>query len=95
MFPWLPSRALCRFRYDALDAVSRVSCPVVVAHSRDDEMIPYAMGRRLFDAAREPKRFMELRGGHNESGLGYAPEYLRLIVDLTAKGGTADGQGGP
>jgi fermentation-respiration switch protein FrsA (DUF1100 family) len=81
MFPWLPSRVLCRFRYDALDAVSRVNCPIVVAHSRDDEMIPYAMGRRLFDAALEPRRFVELRGGHNESGLGYDAGYLRVIVD--------------
>jgi pimeloyl-ACP methyl ester carboxylesterase len=86
MFPWLPSRLLCRFRYDTRDAVRRARCPVIVAHSRDDEMIPYVMGRRLFDSAHGPKRFVELRGGHNESGLGYAPEYPRLIVDAAANG---------
>lgn len=86
MFPWLPSRLLCRFRYDTRDSVQRARCPVVVAHSRDDEMIPYAMGRRTFESASGPKSFMELRGGHNESGLGYSPEYLRLIVDAATNG---------
>jgi hypothetical protein len=69
-----------------MKAVRRVKCPVIVAHSRDGEMIPYAMGRRLFDAAPEPKRFVELHGGRNERGLGYASESLRLIVDAVTEG---------
>lgn len=86
MFPWLPSRLLCRFKYDTREAVSRVNCPVIVAHSRDDEMIPFAMGRRLFESARGPKCFVELSGGHNTSGIGYSEAYLKLIVEATTNG---------
>ena len=32
-----------------------------------DELVPFAHGRALFEAAREPKRFVELRGGHNDA----------------------------
>ena len=39
--------------------------PLMVIHSRDDEIIPFEMGRALFDAAPEPKTFFELRGDHN------------------------------
>ena len=46
--------------------------------SRDDELIPYSNGEYLFEAANEPKLFLELRGGHNDgfmvSGDGYVRE---------------------
>lgn len=84
MFPWLPARMLCRFGYSTEAAVRAARCPVLVAHSRDDEMIPFAMGRRLYESAPEPRRFFELRGGHNESGLGYSPEYLQAIVECAS-----------
>jgi uncharacterized protein len=69
LYPWLPARQLTRYRYDTLDALSRVSCPVLIAHSREDDIIPFRHGERLFAAAREPKAFLELAGGHNEGFL--------------------------
>jgi len=39
---------------------------VFVAHSRDDEIVPFAHGRRLYEAARGEKAFLEMSGGHNE-----------------------------
>jgi pimeloyl-ACP methyl ester carboxylesterase len=68
---FLPVRLINRIRYDNLGNLERISAPVFVAHSRDDEIVPYAHGRRLFDAAREPKEFLEMRGSHNE-GLVFA-----------------------
>jgi fermentation-respiration switch protein FrsA (DUF1100 family) len=40
--------------------------PLLVVHSRQDEIVPFAHGRALFNAAREPVEFQELRGGHND-----------------------------
>jgi len=75
MYPWLPVRLLSRFRYDTREYLQRVACPVLIAHSPEDETVPYHHGRRLFEAAREPKRWLEMRGGHNDgylvSGRGY------------------------
>jgi fermentation-respiration switch protein FrsA (DUF1100 family) len=63
---FLPVRLINRIRYDNLRNLERIRAPLFVAHSRDDEIVPYAHGRRLFDAAPEPKEFLEMRGGHNE-----------------------------
>ncbi|MCK7581999.1 MAG: alpha/beta hydrolase [Chromatiales bacterium] len=63
---FLPARRLARFDYDALGRIGRVACPVLVAHSPQDEIVPYAHGRRLFEAAPEPKQFLDLGGGHND-----------------------------
>jgi hypothetical protein len=38
-------------------------------HSRDDTLVPYEFGVRLFEGANEPKRFVELFGGHNDAFL--------------------------
>jgi fermentation-respiration switch protein FrsA (DUF1100 family) len=66
MFPGLPIKYLLRFHFDSIEKVGQVNCPVVVTHSVDDEIVPFEMGKRLFEAAGEPKRFIELTGGHNE-----------------------------
>jgi hypothetical protein len=66
-YPWLPVRRLARYRFDAAKALRGVRCPVLVLHSRTDRVVPFGLGRAVFDAAREPKAFAELRGGHNAS----------------------------
>ncbi|HEX7956305.1 MAG TPA: alpha/beta hydrolase, partial [Pyrinomonadaceae bacterium] len=58
IFPWLPrfARGFARNKLDTVSKLPRVGCPVFVAHGDRDELIPVAQGRKLFDAAREPKR---------------------------------------
>jgi len=41
--------------------------PILVVHSRDDEIIPFHHGESIYNAANEPKAFVEIRGGHNDA----------------------------
>ena len=66
-YPWLPVRWLVRNRFNSLNKIEFCARPIFVAHSPDDELIPFALGKKLFDAANEPKDFFTLQGGHNES----------------------------
>lgn len=61
---WLPVHTLLRSRFDSERRLRSINCPVVVAHSRDDEVIPYRFGEQLFSKAQDPSRFIELAGGH-------------------------------
>ena len=65
LYPIFPARLLTRLKYPVADYAARLRCPVLVVHSRDDEIIPFAMGRAIYDAAPQPKTFLELRGDHN------------------------------
>ncbi len=69
LYPWLPARWLARIRYPTGDYLKQVSCPVLIAHSVDDEIIPFAQGATLFEQAAEPKHFLKIRGGHNDGFL--------------------------
>lgn len=84
LYPWLPARWLCRFRYDALAAVRELRCPVLIVHSPEDEIIPFAHAERLFAAAAEPKRFLRLRGDHNGGFLLSGPLYRDGLRDFLA-----------
>jgi len=66
LYPYLPVRLLSRFEYDTAEYLGRVNCPVLIVHSRDDEIMPFSHGWRLFEVANEPKRFLEIAGTHNE-----------------------------
>jgi len=76
LYPWLPARRLARIGFPTGDFLQSASCPVLVVHSRDDEIIPFDHGLRLFGMAREPKQFLELRGGHNDGFLVSGQRYI-------------------
>lgn len=81
-FPYLPVRFFCRFNYDTLEDIKSVRCPVLVAHSKSDETVPYEQGRRIFEAAPEPKRFAELSTGHNIDSLEVDVVYRETFGDF-------------
>lgn len=80
-YPWLPVRLFSRFDYNTREAVKQVTCPLLVIHSLDDEIIPYKFGRQIFAAANQPKQFAELKGGHNEGFYDNADMYKQIWQD--------------
>lgn len=65
-FPYLPARWLVRDKFDNATHVPRIKSPLLVVHSREDEVIPFHHGERVFAAASGPKQFLEIHGGHND-----------------------------
>jgi fermentation-respiration switch protein FrsA (DUF1100 family) len=63
-YPLFPIRLVMRNPFESILKVHGVHSPMLFLHSPEDEVIPIAEGRRLYDAAREPKTFVEVRGGH-------------------------------
>ena len=60
---------MSRMRHTTRDHVREAHCPVLVVHSRDDEIIPFHHGESIFAAANEPRSLLEIRGGHNDAFL--------------------------
>ena len=67
LYPIFPASLLARYRYDTRAALASVHCPLLILHSPEDEIVPFSHGQALLAAAREPKRLVELRGGHNDA----------------------------
>ena len=63
-YPWMPIRLVMRNPFESILKVRKIDAPILFLHSPDDQVIPIEEGRRLFAAAREPKQFVEITGGH-------------------------------
>lgn len=83
LHPVLPARLLSRYEYPVQRHLQAVQCPVLIVHSREDELIPIRHGRQLYEAANAPKAFMEIRGMHYDgfrvSGQDYVDGLARFF----------------
>lgn len=80
LYPFMPVRLITRFSYDNLANLRRISSPLLVAHSRDDEIVPFVHGQALFAAAAGPRQFLEMRGGHNEAFIFAREEWKNMVA---------------
>ena len=78
-YPWLPVSILLGDAYDSVARIGDVRCPKLFLHGADDQLIPIALGRALYEAATEPKRFVETPGGHNDAGFTYSPSHAAMV----------------
>ena len=79
LYPFLPVRWISRFKYNTLNHLKQVDCPVLILHSKNDELVPFVHGQKLYKAANRPKYFVELEGGHNDGFIKTLPRYFKEI----------------
>jgi fermentation-respiration switch protein FrsA (DUF1100 family) len=82
IYPFLPTHLLTRFDYNTGEYLRGVTCPVFVAHSPQDEIVPFEQGEALYASASEPKQFLELQGGHNNGFIYMREEWVRALGDF-------------
>jgi len=67
LYPMFPARRLARYRYDTRASLRSVASPLLILHSRNDEIVPFSHAEALLAAANPPKRLVPLHGGHNDA----------------------------
>jgi fermentation-respiration switch protein FrsA (DUF1100 family) len=82
LYPFLPVRSLARLHYPSLERIGAVRCPVLVLHSKNDEIIPFSHGQRLYQAAPQPKAFFVMGGGHNDGFFVSGDAYVHALGDF-------------
>lgn len=82
LYPFLPVRLLARYHYNTKKNLERISCPVLIIHSPDDEMIPYSHGVDLYNTANEPKELFQLQGLHNDGFMLTGFPYIEKIKNF-------------
>ncbi len=72
-------------RFDSISKIRDVTCPKLIIHSANDEIVPFYMGQKLFGAATPYKEFLEIRGSHNEAFLDSKEKFSRGIKSFLEK----------
>jgi len=79
---------LASFRFETADMLRGFDRPTLVMHGDSDSVVPYTVGRALFERLSEPKRFVTLRGAdHNDFHPATAREYWEAVNDLVSQAG--------
>ncbi|MFQ5671874.1 MAG: alpha/beta hydrolase [Nitrospinales bacterium] len=80
LFPFLPLGYFIRSKFDAIGKIPAIEIPKLILHGTEDEIVPYRMGRELYEAAAEPKAFYEIRGSrHNDTYVAGGESYFRAL----------------
>lgn len=80
---WLPVSLLITQRFEAIRQVDKIGSPLLVVHGGDDRLILPSLGRKLYEAAAQPKLFVLVEGGshHNTNSVGQA-QYRQALATL-------------
>lgn len=91
VFPLWLLQPLAHVRFDSVAKLPQVKCPMLIIHGNRDEIVPFRMGRELFEIAPGPKEFYEVPGaGHNDLPWEAGAEYtvrLRSFLDSLGSSG--------
>ncbi|MDZ7762119.1 MAG: alpha/beta hydrolase [Desulfovermiculus sp.] len=82
LYPFLPIKMISRFSFPTLNYIQDLSCPLLVVHSEDDNLVPFQHGQRLYKAAGTPKEFLKIQGEHNDGFLTSGETYSRGVRDF-------------
>ena len=92
LFPYVPVRWLAASRYPSIERVGALTIPKLFLHAREDDVVPFGHGRRLFEAAARPKQFVPLQGGHGDAfevdSAAYYGAIGRFVAELDRGVGT-------
>lgn len=84
LMPVISRLVFIRYQFDAEQMIRNVRVPLLVLHSPADDIIPFNLGKKVYDAANDPKLFYEMKGDHNGGFLESQPEYQQTLEKFIA-----------
>ncbi len=89
IYRFVPVRWIAASRYASIDRIGALTLPKLFLHAKDDDVVPIGHGRRLFEAAPPPKRFVALAGGHGDAfevdSAAYYGAVGRFVAELSGR----------
>lgn len=83
IYPFIPSFFIAS-NFDSVRKIRDIRVPKLIIHSIDDEIVPFDLGQKLFEAAPSPKVFLKIRGGHNTAFLDSETEFKEGIYSFVS-----------
>jgi len=79
MMPFISKLVYIRYNFNTEKIINQIGSPVLLMHSKDDDVVPYELGEKVFAAANSPKFFFELHGNHNDGFMRNVSGYKKAI----------------
>jgi fermentation-respiration switch protein FrsA (DUF1100 family) len=54
-YPYVPVNLLLKDKFDNKSKINNVNTPILIMHGEDDQIVPFFMGKKMYEIANEPK----------------------------------------
>ena len=54
-YPYIPVGLLLKDKFDNKSKIKNISIPVLIMHGEVDQIVPFFMGKKMYEIANEPK----------------------------------------
>lgn len=90
-YPFVPVGLLMHDQFRSIDLIADIGAPVLLMHGTADGITPFEQGRTLYEAAREPKRFIAFEGeGHTRLLENGGLPAVRALIEAVEEGRAAE-----
>jgi hypothetical protein len=79
LFPFLPVSLINSIQYNSLSKIADIDMPILVIHSKEDDIVPFHQGKAIYEKAQQPKEFYTMNGTHNEGHFDSEEPYLKRL----------------
>jgi len=83
IYPFMPLFFFSNI-FDSLSKIKKVKVKKLFIHSKNDEIVPYDLARKLYESSPQPKIFVDIIGGHNTAFIDSRDRYISSIKDFIA-----------
>ena len=59
-YPYLPVNLLLKDKYNSEKKIKNIKTPILIMHGKKDNIVPFYMGKKLFETANKPKKFLQI-----------------------------------
>lgn len=82
LYPIFPVRRLMKFDYPTREYLQEISVPLLISHSKNDDLVSFHHGKELYEVASRPKFFLEMRGEHGAAHIVTGEEYIKTLDEF-------------
>jgi fermentation-respiration switch protein FrsA (DUF1100 family) len=66
--------------YNNLEKIARITVPKLIVHGEEDDIVPFSMGKEIYNTAQPPKYFSPIKNaGHNDTYLVGGKKYFETL----------------
>ena len=84
VYPFVPGFVVSN-KFDSLSKIGNVTCQKLIIHSINDEIVPFHLGEKLFNAAKPPKELLKIIGPHNTCFFDSVEEIKKGLAPFSAE----------
>ena len=79
-YPYLPVRLLLKDKYESDKKIKNINRPILIMHGKIDNIVPFHMGKRIYELANEPKYFYFSE--YDDHMMEYNKKLLKVLKDF-------------